>query len=73
MVKLDDREHLVTTYGLVGHSIRYNDNSKQYYYHLRQWLLFVHVEQGCIVQECTIRCGQNGGTTGVGIRTTPNG
>jgi hypothetical protein len=42
-VKLDDRAHLVTTYGLVVHSTRYNDNIKQYYYHLRQWLLFVHV------------------------------
>ena len=43
VVKLDTREHLVTTYGLVIHSTRYNDTSKQYYHHLRQWLLFVHV------------------------------
>jgi hypothetical protein len=67
VVKLDDREHLVTTYGPVSHSMRYNDNSKQYYYHLRQWLLFVHVEQWCIVCECMTHAGQNGGTTGVGI------
>jgi hypothetical protein len=72
-VKLDDREHLVTTYGLVVHSTRYNDISKQYYYHLRQWLLFVHVEHECIVRERRIHVGQNGGTTGVGIQTLPNG
>ena len=30
-------------------------------------------EQGCVLRERTIRCGQNGGTTGVGIQTLPNG
>jgi hypothetical protein len=73
MVKLDNREHLVTTYGLVIHSIRYNDNRKQYYHHLRQWLLFVHVGMGCTLRERMIHVGQNGGTTGVGIQTKPNG